>query len=393
MNQDFTDGRRSLLKPYSPPAMWTHYKDSLDPSEARKLVVPSHKVQLINSPTPIERFSLPELPEDTPPLFLKRDDLTGGIGESGNKSRKLEFLLADAILQGCETIITAGGTQSNHVRQTAAACAKLKLPLDVVVRKDSNGVNGNVLLNRLFGARMKVLSKDDYVQGHTFEHLKGRAAAMAEIESDLKHKKPYNIPVGGTSPVGTWGYIDAAREIISQNQEAFEGPFHHAIGSIVTPIGSSGTACGLGVGMHLYSLAAALREDQRISVFGYGTGDTIDEIYDVIDSTLLPRLLSKVAGRQIVSVKDAKGLGYGKSTTDELQFLSRVARETGVVFDRCYSCKALMGMWRDLKSNEPFSTTGKRLKDSGRGILFIHTGGSASLFAAEDALEPLLAKM
>ena len=394
------DARKELLVGYSAPKFFT---DGIKRSpkgdggeSSPPLYIPKSRIKLINAPTPIESFSLPELPEDAPPLFLKRDDQTGGIEAMGNKSRKLEFLFADAIEQGCDAIVTAGGTQSNHVRQTAAACARLKIPLEVVVRNDSPGGNGNVLLNRMFGAKLHVFDREE-LAAQSFGELKGRTAAMAKVAHDMgPDRKAYSIPVGGSNAVGTWGYIEAFHELLKQSQLTFGASLQDRIGTVVAAVGSGGTICGLGVGAQLYNLAMDLQSDtQRVSVVGYGVCDSPEAFYHEIDTAIRPSLLPGFKANEFLRLADAKGLGYAKSTTEELQFLSRVARETGVIFDRCYSAKGLMGLWKDLKAGGAFSGVGggRVVSGAGRGILFVHTGGAPSLFDAEALLDPVLNSM
>jgi D-cysteine desulfhydrase len=391
-----------LLEGYRPPTFWKLTKQELAASGS--LIVPTHKLKLIPNPTPIEPFFLPELPEDAPALYLKRDDLTGGVESSGNKTRKLEFLLADALLKRSTHIITAGGTQSNHVRQTAAACARLGLPLDAVIRNDSPGTNGNVLLNTLLGAKLHFFDARD-LNAQKYNGLTGRTAALQRIADAVSSRSPpgnpYVIPVGGSNALGTWGYIDFMNELTGQSQSYFGCQLHHRIGSIVCAVGSGGTVCGLGVGAHLYNKALKLGaslEGEKLHVRGYGVCDSPEAFYADINRDLLPHLLPNVGTKsapvraeELMTLVDAKGIGYAKSTTEELQFLSLVSRSTGVIFDRCYTGKAVLGLWKSLQDEaKSRASTGQPPRKgivasqsgSGRGVLFVHTGGSASIFDA-----------
>ncbi|KAM7252381.1 hypothetical protein ACFE04_024264 [Oxalis oulophora] len=191
-------------KPYSPP----HWASHLNP-------LPSHVFSLGHLPTPIHKWSLPNLPKGTQ-LWLKRDDLSG-MQLSGNKVRKLEFLMADAIAQGADTIITIGGIQSNHCRATAVAAKYLNLHCHLILRTSKllvdqdPGLVGNLLVERLVGAHVHLISKEEYGS------IGSVALGNTLKERLLKEgKKPYVIPVGGSNSLGTWGYIEAIREIEEQ---------------------------------------------------------------------------------------------------------------------------------------------------------------------------------
>ncbi|KAJ4823447.1 hypothetical protein Tsubulata_051085, partial [Turnera subulata] len=191
-------------KPYSPP-LWA---TGLGP-------VPSHTVSLGHLPTPIHRWNLPNLPRNTE-VYLKRDDLSG-MQLSGNKVRKLEFLMADALAQGADCVVTVGGIQSNHCRATAVAAKYLNLDCYLILRTSKvladqdPGLTGNLLVERLVGAHVQLISKEEYGQ------IGSVALANALKEKLIKEgRKPYVIPVGGSNSLGTWGYIEAVREIEQQ---------------------------------------------------------------------------------------------------------------------------------------------------------------------------------
>ncbi|GAB2250011.1 hypothetical protein Droror1_Dr00013370 [Drosera rotundifolia] len=194
-------------KPYDAPS-WTSH---LDP-------IPSHIVSLGHLPTPIHRWELPNLPRGTE-VWLKRDDLSG-MQLSGNKVRKLEFLLADAVAQGADSIITIGGIQSNHCRASAVAAKYLGLDCYLILRtskalvdKDP-GLTGNLLVERLVGAQIELVSKEEYAKI-------GSVALTDLLKEKLlkKGRRPYVIPVGGSNSLGTWGYVEAIREIEKQLQD------------------------------------------------------------------------------------------------------------------------------------------------------------------------------
>ncbi|XP_030454933.1 bifunctional D-cysteine desulfhydrase/1-aminocyclopropane-1-carboxylate deaminase, mitochondrial [Syzygium oleosum] len=341
-------------KPYSPPPWASH----LSP-------IPSHVFSLGHLPTPIHRWNLPNLPKGTE-VWLKRDDLSG-MQLSGNKVRKLEFLLADAVGQGADCIITIGGIQSNHCRATAVAAKYLNLDCHLILRtskvlvdKDP-GLTGNLLVERLVGAHVQLISKEEYA--------KLGSVTLTELlkEKLLKEgRKPYVIPVGGSNSLGTWGYIEAIREIEQQ--------VHNAAGrvkfdDIVVACGSGGTIAGLSLGSWLSTT--------KMKVHAFSVCDDPDYFYDFVQ-VLLDGIKAGVLSRDIADIHNAKGLGYAMSTSEELKFVKDVATATGVVLDPVYSGKAAYGMMRDMAENPA--------KWEGRRVLFVHTGGLLGLFDKVDQM-------
>ncbi|KAL2461871.1 Bifunctional D-cysteine desulfhydrase/1-aminocyclopropane-1-carboxylate deaminase [Abeliophyllum distichum] len=227
-------------KPYVPPSWASH----LNP-------IPSHIFSLGHFPTPIHKWNLPNLPKGTE-VYIKRDDLSG-MQLSGNKVRKLEFLLADAVAQGADCIITIGGIQSNHCRATAVAAKYLNLDCYVILRtskvlmdKDP-GLTGNLLVERLVGAHIDLVSKEEYSKV-------GSVALTDILKAKLlsEGRKPYVIPVGGSNSLGTWGYIEAIREI----KEQLHGGNDVVFDDIIVACGSGATIAGLSVGSWLCDLKA-----------------------------------------------------------------------------------------------------------------------------------------
>lgn len=193
-------------KPYTPPSWASDLS-----------LVPSHHFTLGQFPTPIHKWNLPNLPKDTE-VWIKRDDLAG-MELSGNKVRKLEFLMADAVAQGADCVITVGGIQSNHCRATAVAAKYVNLDCYLIlatstplVDKDP-GLVGNLLVERLLGAHIDLVSKREFVKI-------GSEALTDLLKKRLleKGRKPYVISGGGSNSLGNWGYIEAVREIEQQIQ-------------------------------------------------------------------------------------------------------------------------------------------------------------------------------
>ncbi|KAH7853114.1 hypothetical protein Vadar_033430 [Vaccinium darrowii] len=345
-------------KLYDPPSWASH----LNP-------IPSHTFSLGHLPTPIHKWNLPNLPQNTE-VWLKRDDLSG-MELSGNKVRKLEFLLAEAVAQGADCIITIGGIQSNHCRATAVAAKYLDLDCYLILRtskvlvdKDP-GLTGNLLVERLVGAHIDLVSKEEYAKT-------GSLALTNLLKEKLisEGRKPYVIPVGGSNSLGTWGYIEAVREIEQQLQT---GNGKAGFDDIVVACGSGATVAGLALGSWLSQLKA--------KVHAFAVCDDPDYFYEYVQG-LIDGLQGGVSSRGIVDIKNAKGIGYAMSTPEELKFVKEVAQATGVVLDPVYSGKAAHGMMKDMADNP--------MKWAGRKILFIHTGGLLGLFDKTDEMVSLV---
>ncbi|XP_071711379.1 D-cysteine desulfhydrase 1, mitochondrial-like [Rutidosis leptorrhynchoides] len=345
-------------KPYNPPS----WASKLDP-------IPSHTFSLGHFPTPIHKWNLPNLPKDTE-VWLKRDDLSG-MQLSGNKVRKLEFLLADAVAQGADCIITLGGIQSNCGRATAVAakylnldCFLILITSKVLVDKDP-GLTGNLLVERLVGAHI------DLVTWEEFTRIGSLALTNLLKEKLIKEgRKPYIIPAGGSNSLGTWGYIEAIREIESQS---FNGTIKTSFDDIISACGSGGTVAGLSIATWLSELKA--------KVIAFSIYYDPDYLYDYVQG-LLDGLEAGVQSRDILIIENVKGDGYAMSTTEELKFIKEIAETTGVILDPVYSGKAAYGMMNDMKRNP--------VKWEGRKILFIHTGGLLGFYDKNEEMASLV---
>ncbi|KAK4734972.1 hypothetical protein R3W88_009233 [Solanum pinnatisectum] len=347
-------------KPYEPPPWASH----LSP-------IPSHTFSLGHFPTPIHKWNLPNLPKNTE-VWLKRDDMSG-MQLSGNKVRKLEFLLADAVAQGADCIVTIGSIQSNHCRATTVAAKYLNLDCYLILRtskllvdKDP-GLTGNLLVDRLVGAHIDLVSNEEYAKV-------GSEALTKILKEKLLNegRKPYVIPVGGSNSLGTWGYIEAVRELEQQLQHlSIEQKFD----DIVVACGSGGTVAGLSIASMLSGLKAKIN--------AFCVCDDPDHFYEYVQG-LLDGITAGVSSCDIVSIETAKGLGYAMSTADELKFVKQVAETTGVILDPVYSGKAAYGMMKDMSENPR--------KWEGRNILFIHTGGLLGLYDKADEIGSLMGK-
>ena len=324
------------------------------------------RVSLAHLPTPLEH--LPRLSRHLggPEIFVKRDDCTG-LATGGNKTRKLEFSMADALEQGADTIITVGAVQSNHVRQTAAASCKLGLACEVLLEHrvteptDAYRNSGNVLLDRMFAANLR-----EYPGGTDFDQ------ALADVADEVAANggKPYIIPGGASNPVGALGYVNCASELLTQIKQA-----QLDVGHIVTATGSAGTQAGMVVGLK------AMQSD--IPLLGIGVNAPREEqerkVYELACETAefidAPGIVRR---DDVVANCDYVGAGYGVPTRAMNEAVLLLARLEGLLFDPVYSGKALSGMI-DLVRNGAF--------DGADNIVFLHTGGAAALFAYADQLE------
>lgn len=317
------------------------------------------RVSLAHLPTPLEPMDRLSERLGGPRIWVKRDDCTG-LASGGNKTRKLEYLMADAMRQGADAIITQGATQSNHARQTAAAAAKLGMACHILL-EDRTGatdadyvLNGNVLLDRLHGASVSKRPGG--------ADMNAEMAALAEGLLQ-QGKTPYVIPGGGSNPIGALGYVNCARELTEQAAEAGLG-----IDALVHATGSSGTQAGLVAGL------AALKSD--IHLLGIGVRAPKDKQEGMVDDLAVRTAEYLGAGLSIPrgSVRancDYVGPGYGMPTEGMVSALKLLAETEGLLFDPVYSGKGLDGMM-DLLRQGYF--------DGMSNIVFLHTGGSAALF-------------
>ncbi|GIL44459.1 hypothetical protein Vafri_1914 [Volvox africanus] len=351
---------------------------------------PTHRFRLGMLPTPIHEWRLPGLPVGVR-VLIKRDDLSG-MQMSGNKVRKLEFLMAEAVQGGYDCVVTIGGIQSNHARATAVAARYLSLQCHLILRTSRQevvsdpGLVGNLLVERMAGAQLHLVTKEEYGtvgSGALLEQLR--------LELEAEGRKPYIIPVGGSNSLGTWGYIEAINEILQQigYQQPMmamghrqEGGATGGITDIVMACGSGGTAAGLALGAALSPLNA--------SVHAYGVCDTPDYFYDYIDG-LFEGLGAHPGGellggrngaRDLLRVVQARGSGYAISTEAELRTVQEVAAATGIVLDPVYSGKAVHALLEEIRASPD--------EWRGRTVLFVHTGGLLGMYDKLDQLGPLV---
>jgi len=323
------------------------------------------RIRLAHLPTALEH--MPRLSKHLggPEIYVKRDDCTG-LATGGNKTRKLEFVMADALEQEADTVVTVGAVQSNHVRQTAAAACKLGLRCEVLLEHrvknptETYAQSGNVFLDKLYGANIR-----EYPAGTDFDK------AMLKVADEVKAGggRPYIVPGGASDRVGALGYVNCAMELLGQSSER-----GLIIDHFVTATGSAGTHAGLIVGLK------AMRSDMPLLGIGVNAPKDKQEqrVFDLACETAdYVGLKGLVSRGDIVANCDYIGDGYGIPTKSMNDAVLLLARLEGLLFDPVYSGKALAGMI-DLVAGGYF--------EGAQNIVFLHTGGSAALFAYADQL-------
>ena len=297
-----------------------------------------------------------------PNLFVKRDDCTG-LATGGNKTRKLEWLMADALGQDAEVIVTQGAVQSNHVRQTAAAAAKLGLKCQILLERRVPGTapdyetTGNVFLDRLYGAAV--------------EFRPGGCDMNAEAEaycSELRTNgaKAYLIPGGGSNKIGALGYAACVQELVEQADGR-----GLTIDRIVHATGSAGTQAGLLAGL------AAMGID--IPVLGISVRQPKDKQEDTVfklacDTAQHLGVDGAVTRDKVVAVDDYVGPGYGQATPEMVEAIRLTALQEAILLDPVYSGKGMAGLIGLARQGQ---------FEKGENVVFLHTGGAVALFAYE----------
>ncbi len=289
-------------------------------------------------------------------IHIKRDDMTGLL-TSGNKIRKLEFLLADALAKGCNLVITCGPVQSNHVRSTIAACTMVGLkPVGVLRGEEKKIPDGNYLIDALLGGDYRFITADEY---HTVD------AIMESVALDYKVKgfRPYIIPEGGSNGVGALGYAQVVVELVDYI-------LRNKIDAIFTAVGSGGTYSGLLVGKHLQGLEIPLYGilvAHDIPTFQMRIGKIIGEMEVVLEKKFFISL------DEFMLHDEYLGPGYAQIYPEVVETIKKIAK-FGILLDPVYTAKTFYGMLCELKDLPC------------KNPLFIHTGGIFSLFPFKDEL-------
>lgn len=332
----------------------------------RRALINFPRVSLGHFPTPLEPMDRLSAKLGGPRIWVKRDDCTG-LSSGGNKTRKLEYLMADAQKKGADTIITQGATQSNHARQTAAASAKLGMECHILL-EDRTGstdpqynLNGNVLLDQLHGATIARRVRDS--------DMNAEMEKLAE-KLNMAGKKTYIIPGGGSNRVGALGYVNCAVELVEQASQ-----MDLKIDALVHATGSTGTQAGLVAGLN------ALASDIHLLGIGVRAPRPKQEsmVYDLACQTMDYLGMGIEVDRESVRANcDYVGPGYGLPTDGMKEAVTLLARLEGLLFDPVYSGKGLDGLIDQVR---------KGYFNGMENIVFLHTGGSAALFGYSEIFD------
>lgn len=328
------------------------------------------RIKLGHFPTPLE--FMPNLTRHLggPNLYIKRDDCTG-LATGGNKTRKLEFLVAQAVAQGADTLITQGAVQSNHARQTAAAAARVGMKCKILLEErvphpdDDYSHSGNVMLDGLMDGEIvaRLPAGTDMQQ------------AMEDLARELagRGSKPYVIAGGGSTPVGALGYVACAQELLHQS---FETGLR--IDHVVHATGSAGTQAGLVVGLRA--------GNSGVPVYGISVRAPKprqeENVWKLVQSTVdymgLPA--SAVERADVVANSDYVGEGYGISTDAMIEAVHMTAALEAILLDPVYSGKGMAGLIGLIRAGH---------FKQGENVVFVHTGGAVGLFGYRRAFEGL----
>lgn len=317
-------------------------------------------------PTPLEKVPNLSNALNIPHLYMKRDDLIG-IGYGGNKIRKLEFLLADAVSKNADTIITTGGVQSNFTRETTACAAKLGLKtVLVLIGEEPKEYRGNLLLEKLMGAETHFVTAEGLDDG-----VLKAGALMESLSHELeeKGKSCYILPVGGSTPLGCVGFATAFLELTEQAADA-----GITVNHIIVATGSGGTQAGLMVGKELAQSSAnivGIRVGKMFEPFSKMIADKATETAQFLE------LKRTFDAKEVTAYTDFVGEGYDIPTKEANDAIRLVARTEAIFLDPVYTGKAMAGLI-GLANREEIS------KDD--TIVFWHTGGDPALFVGEELL-------
>jgi D-cysteine desulfhydrase family pyridoxal phosphate-dependent enzyme len=323
---------------------------------------------LANLPTPMH--AAPRLrdalggSDRCPRILIKRDDLTG-LALGGNKARKLEFLIADALHQSATVVVTTGAVQSNHARMTAAAAraAGLEVVLVLTAEEADPPLQGNLLLDRLFDATIHYVPPpaDPMLATSDVEDAK-----VKEVVDDLQARgeRPYVIPVGGSSGVGVLGYVWGTEEIVQQLGSAGEHPARLYYAS-----GSRGTQAGLTLGAKVHG---APYEVYGVAVSGGESFKCERALRIANEAATLAGMATRLDAEELMTDQEHIGAGYGIPTAECLEAIRLLARSEGILLDPVYTAKAMAALIHHVRTGalDPAAT-----------VVFLHTGGVPALFA------------
>lgn len=306
------------------------------------------KISLAQIPTPLQQINFEGIS-----FLIKRDDLTG-CELSGNKVRKLEFIIADAKNKKADIIFTCGGDQSNHARATTIAAKTIGLNTKLFLwGKKSSNSNGNLFLNKMYGSEIKYLNKDEYNRVNEI--------MFDERLSYLKKKKnPYVLTEGGSTTLGIWGYINFIDELKKQINLK-------TIDSIIAASGSGGTAAGMLVGAAINKLEIKI---VAVNVL-YSKDELKKKILQLAEGCVFDyKLNCKINPENLIILDGYSNEGYKKISQQKIKLIKKFASKTGILLDPAYTGKAFAAYY------EKYLKTGK-----GKKNIFVHTGGLFGVFA------------
>lgn len=346
-----------------------------DLQSVRQALARQPRLTLAELPTPVhDAVRLRDAlggPARCPRILFKRDDLTA-LGLGGNKARKLEYLVADALAHGATTLITTGAVQSNHARMTAAAAcaAGLKSVLVLTSTADDPQVAGNLLLDRLFAADVRLVPSVDPMLAVGQDE-----AVVAEVvaEERAAGRVPYVIPIGGSSAVGVFGYVGGSAELVEQLRQmgAAVSRLYYASGSRGTQAGLTLGARACGASYGVYGVAVSAGEPEKIERAKRIANEAAERL----------GLETRIDRADLVTDQGFIGEGYGIPTSEGLDAIGLVAETEAVLLDPCYTSKAMAALIRHARTGE------LRPADT---VVFLHTGGVPALFttAFSEAMRP-----
>lgn len=318
------------------------------------------RVKAAHLPTPLEEATRLSEALGGPRIYIKRDDETG-LALGGNKARKLEYLMGEARGVGADVVLTTGGPQSNHARMTVAIARRLGMDAVLILTGTDPGERlGNLLLDEVLGAEIRFAGIEDM---DVIDRMLEEAASQLR----QKGRRPYIVPLGGSTPMGALGYVQAALELAEQARD-----LNLKIDRIVIATGSGGTQAGLVLGARLAGLQTSI---EGISV-SRSRDQAAQRVANIANgAAALIEVPIRFGPGEIIVHDGYVGPGYGVATDEGLEAIRLTARTEGIILDPVYTGKAMAGLC-DLVRRGSYR--------SGETIVFIHTGGGPGLLARPD---------
>ncbi len=324
------------------------------------------RIRLGRLPTPLEKLENLSKTIGVPELYIKRDDMTG-IGYGGNKIRKLEYLVADALSKEADTIITTGGVQSNFTRQTTACAVKLGLKtVLVLIGSEPEEYRGNLLLEKLMGAEIHFVSAETLDEG---AEKAGNLMKSLSEKLETEGHRSYIMPVGGATPIGCIGFTNAFLELTSQIKD-----LGITVDHMLFATGSGGTQAGLLAGKKMFN--------SDINMIGIRVGRMFEPFSKIIaelagKTSELLDMKKPFSEKDVITYSDFIGEGYDIPTREANDAIKLIARTEAIILDPVYTGKAMAGLLGLIDREEI-------AKDD--TMVFWHTGGDVAMFVGEELL-------